>query len=146
MTTRPTTRRLVTWIAPPLGGGALALTATSYAGAPGWTVMLGAVTGAVISVLPALLPQESEHRRDVWRDWLRHRERMTRLRLTAADPASTPQICEMITTNRPTDRASPASVPGTTAQRGASYAIRCAGAAGGHAGGSRPEERPRPRR
>ncbi|MFV5999041.1 hypothetical protein ACNPQM_43870 [Streptomyces sp. NPDC056231] len=30
--------------------------------------------------MAALLPQESEHRRDVVRDYLRHRERMYRLR------------------------------------------------------------------
>ncbi|MFB7739825.1 hypothetical protein ACFC08_36930 [Streptomyces sp. NPDC056112] len=85
MTTRPAARRLVTRIAPPLGGGALALAATSYIGVPGWAVVLAAVAGAMASVLPALLPQESEHRRDVWRDWLRHRERMARLRISAAN-------------------------------------------------------------
>ncbi|MEV5012519.1 hypothetical protein AB0K74_26480 [Streptomyces sp. NPDC056159] len=30
--------------------------------------------------MAAVLPQESEHRRDVVRDYLRHRERMYRLR------------------------------------------------------------------
>ncbi|MFF0170207.1 hypothetical protein [Streptomyces prasinus] len=83
MTTRPAARRLAPWIAPSLGGGALAaLAATSHA--PGWAVALAAVAGALASVLPALLPQESAHRRDVWRDWLRHRERMARLRIAAA--------------------------------------------------------------
>ncbi|MGV9249411.1 hypothetical protein [Streptomyces sp. NPDC003710] len=43
------------------------------------------MAGVVVSALPALLPQESEHRRDAWRDWLRHRERMARLRITAAE-------------------------------------------------------------
>jgi hypothetical protein len=51
-----------------------------YIGFPGWIVALSIAAGAV-GVLPQLLPQESAHRRDVWRDWLRHRERMARLHL-----------------------------------------------------------------
>ncbi|MFJ2566573.1 hypothetical protein ACIO02_27190 [Streptomyces sp. NPDC087568] len=120
MTTRPATRRLVSRIAPPLGGGALALAATSYASVPGWPIVLAAVAGAMAGVLPALLPQESEHRRDVWRDWLRHRERMARLRISAANPGSAPQVCEMISASSPAYRASPASVQGTINQRGVS--------------------------
>ncbi|MGV9566062.1 hypothetical protein [Streptomyces sp. NPDC003480] len=34
----------------------------------------------MIASVAGLLPQESEHRRDVMRDYLRHRERMYRLR------------------------------------------------------------------
>ncbi|MFV5997653.1 hypothetical protein ACNPQM_35995 [Streptomyces sp. NPDC056231] len=85
MTARPAARRLFNWTAPPVGLGVLALAAKAYAGVPGWVVALTTVAGVVIGVLPALLPQESEHRRDVWRDWLRHRERMVRLRITAAE-------------------------------------------------------------
>jgi hypothetical protein len=107
---RPATRRLVNRIVPPLGGGALALAAMSSAGAPGWSVVLAAVTGAVIGVLPALLPQESAHRRDAWRDWLRHRERMARLRITAADAVTAPRWCETVSTNSPAGQASPATV------------------------------------
>ncbi|MFI5689928.1 hypothetical protein [Streptomyces sp. NPDC051636] len=88
MTTRPATRRLLVRAAPPVGLGALALAAKYYVGMAGWTVAVSALAGAFISVLPALLPQESEHRRDVWRDWLRHRERMARLRITAAEVRS----------------------------------------------------------
>ncbi|MBB5929335.1 hypothetical protein FHS34_004819 [Streptomyces echinatus] len=65
--------------------GGLALAATSYAGAP-WIVAVCAAAGAFIG----LLPHESEHRRDVWRDWLRHRERVARLRITAAQARPRP--------------------------------------------------------
>ncbi|MFF7130477.1 hypothetical protein [Streptomyces sp. NPDC008240] len=86
MTTRPAARRLLAWIAPPVGLGALTLAAKPYIGLPGWAVLLSAmVVGTVISTLPTLLPQESAHRRDVWRDLLRHRERMARLRISAAE-------------------------------------------------------------
>ncbi|MFI8242621.1 hypothetical protein ACIF83_36160 [Streptomyces sp. NPDC085866] len=87
MTIRPATRRLCAWTVPPLGFGALALVIKSSGGLPMWVVLLGAALGGGVStvarVLPALLPQKSEHRRDVWRDWLHHRERMARLRITA---------------------------------------------------------------
>ncbi|WP_331739499.1 hypothetical protein OG613_43825 (plasmid) [Streptomyces sp. NBC_00015] len=84
MTTRPAARRILTRIAPPVGLGTLALAVKHYVGISGWAVALTTVAGVFISVLPTLLPQESEHRRDAWRDWLRHRERMARLRITAA--------------------------------------------------------------
>ncbi|MCF3132433.1 hypothetical protein [Streptomyces olivochromogenes] len=80
MTTRPSARRLLARTAPPVGAGGLALVTASYVGAPAWVLAVSAAAGAFIGVLP----QESEHRRDVWRDWLRHRERMARLRITAA--------------------------------------------------------------
>ncbi|KIE24624.1 hypothetical protein LK08_23730 [Streptomyces sp. MUSC 125] len=87
MTIRPATRRLFAWTVPPLGLGALALAAKSSGGLPVWVVVLGGAIGGGVSTvaraLPALLPQKSEHRRDVWRDWLHHRERMARLRITA---------------------------------------------------------------
>ncbi|MGJ3558663.1 hypothetical protein ACR6C2_05410 [Streptomyces sp. INA 01156] len=93
MTVRPATRRLFTWTAPPLGFGVLALAAKFSVGFPAWVVLLGAAIGGGVSTaasaLPALLPQESKHRRDVWRDWLNHRERMARMRITpAADRAA----------------------------------------------------------
>ncbi|MFF8429096.1 MULTISPECIES: hypothetical protein [unclassified Streptomyces] len=48
-------------------------------------VLLSAMVGTVFSALPTLLPQELAHRRDVWRDMLRHRERMAHLRIKAAE-------------------------------------------------------------
>ncbi|MGW7256760.1 hypothetical protein [Streptomyces sp. NPDC054834] len=90
MTSRPARRRLLTRTVPPVGLGALALAAKYYVGIPGWAVVLSTLAGALIGVLPELLPQESEHRRDVWRDWLRHRERMARLRITAAEARPAP--------------------------------------------------------
>ncbi|MET8810235.1 hypothetical protein [Streptomyces sp. NPDC004546] len=61
-----------------VGGGAAA-GVSACLGAP-WWMALCSVVCVVIAVLPALLPQESEHRRDVIREFLRHRERMYRLR------------------------------------------------------------------
>ncbi|MGW5063554.1 hypothetical protein ACWEQ2_40840 [Streptomyces sp. NPDC004096] len=61
-----------------IGGGA-AVAVSAYVGAPWWVFLCSALC-AVIASVPALLPQESEHRRDVMRDYLRHRERMYRLR------------------------------------------------------------------
>ncbi|MFD4977469.1 helix-turn-helix transcriptional regulator [Streptomyces sp. NPDC058424] len=60
---------------------------------PGWGTVavpvtalgLAAVLFAVASVVSALLPQESGDRRNLWRDWMRHRERMARLRHTTKD-------------------------------------------------------------
>ncbi|WP_445527496.1 hypothetical protein [Streptomyces cyslabdanicus] len=100
MTTRQA-HRLLIWAAPLVGLGAAVLAARTYPGM-GWGVALTAVAGAVIGALAALLPQESEHRRDLWRDWLRHRERMARLRIaTEARPGA--QDPHMIT-NRPADQ------------------------------------------
>ncbi|WP_329167549.1 hypothetical protein OHB49_45395 (plasmid) [Streptomyces sp. NBC_01717] len=81
MTARQAARRLITRTAPPVGLAGLALAAKTYADVSGWVALLITVVGVVIGALPALLPQESEHRRDAWRDWLRHRERMARLRI-----------------------------------------------------------------
>ncbi|MER5915872.1 hypothetical protein ABT124_37025 [Streptomyces sp. NPDC001982] len=61
-----------------VGGGA-AFGVSAYLGAP-WWAFLGSVLCAAMASLPAVLPQESEHRRDVIREFLRHRERMYRLR------------------------------------------------------------------
>ncbi|MFB7324778.1 hypothetical protein ACFC0E_18600, partial [Streptomyces sp. NPDC056190] len=60
---------------------------------------------AVASVVPALLPQESKHRRDVWRDWLRHRERMARLRHKAVNPEPVTAKERKDHPNIPADRA-----------------------------------------
>ncbi|PSK70911.1 hypothetical protein C6W96_19865 [Streptomyces sp. CS149] len=57
-------------------GLALGGVATSWPwafGAPWWVIAIGLS-------LTVLLPQESAHRRDVYRDALRHRERMVELR------------------------------------------------------------------
>ncbi|MFJ3310855.1 hypothetical protein ACIPSA_49570 [Streptomyces sp. NPDC086549] len=91
MTTRPSARRLLARTARSVGAGSLTLALTYYIGAPAWAVAVCAAVGTFLGVLPQLLPQESEHRRDVWRDWLRHRERMARLQITAAQapPPST---------------------------------------------------------
>ena len=51
----------------------------AYLGAP-WWVFLCTVLCTAIAGVPAVLSQESEHRRDVLREFLRHRERMYRLR------------------------------------------------------------------
>ncbi|MGW6927519.1 hypothetical protein ACWGA9_40725 [Streptomyces sp. NPDC054950] len=104
MTTSPAARRLLTWTAPPLSFGALALVARASVGVPAWVVVLSTAIGgavsalltAVTSVLPALLPQESEHRRDAWRDWLKHRERMARLHIAATDASSRPETAQRL--------------------------------------------------
>lgn len=88
MTIRPSVRRRLARTAPPVGAGGLALATASYAGASVWAAAACTAVSTLIAILPQLLPQESEHRRDVWRDWLRHRERMTRLRLTASQTRS----------------------------------------------------------
>lgn len=62
-----------------LGGGGAAVGVPAYLGAPGW-VFLCSVLCMAIAGVPAVLPQESEHRLDVVRELLRHRERMYRLR------------------------------------------------------------------
>jgi hypothetical protein len=132
-TRRPAKRHLVPRIVPPLGGGGvLVLTAASYAGAPGLPLTLAAVTGAVISVLPALLPQESAHRRDAWRDWLRHRERMARLRIAAVGPAAASRACAPVTSNSPAAQASPAPSAGLNAQQETSHATLRGGTPVGH--------------
>ncbi|MFE2684465.1 hypothetical protein [Streptomyces mirabilis] len=62
-----------------VGGGGAASTALSVAGAPWWVVVIvGGVSGAaaaVIGLAQILMPQESEHKRDLWLEVLRHRER-----------------------------------------------------------------------
>jgi hypothetical protein len=48
---------------------------------PGWlavmAVLLLSVGGIVVRAVAAFMPQESEDRLSWWREWLRHRERMT---------------------------------------------------------------------
>ncbi|MEV6949561.1 hypothetical protein AB0N07_48230 [Streptomyces sp. NPDC051172] len=60
-------------------GGGVAVGGAAYLGAS-WWVFLCSVLCTAIAGVPAVLPQESEHRRDVMREFLRHRERMYRLR------------------------------------------------------------------
>ncbi|WP_405675438.1 hypothetical protein OG848_47375 (plasmid) [Streptomyces canus] len=61
-----------------VGTGA-AVTALTMAGAPWWVVAIAVVVGIAVSGLLALaqtlVPEESEHRRDVLLAWMRHRER-----------------------------------------------------------------------
>ncbi|MFH9134351.1 hypothetical protein [Streptomyces sp. NPDC017524] len=54
-------------------GGGVAASWSWALGAPWWVIPIG-------MSLTVLLPQESAHRRDVYRDVLRHRERMVELR------------------------------------------------------------------
>ncbi|MFE6555066.1 hypothetical protein ACWEQ2_38325 [Streptomyces sp. NPDC004096] len=68
-------RRLPARVTGLVGGGA-ALGLSAIVHAP-WWVYLG---GALVALLPATLPQESEHRRDFYRDYFRHREQMVRIR------------------------------------------------------------------
>ncbi|MDU9001706.1 hypothetical protein [Streptomyces mirabilis] len=75
---RRRTARVPVRAAGAVGGGA-ALGFSAYLGAP-WWAFLCSVLCAAIAIVPAVLPQESEHRRDVIREFLRHRERMYRLR------------------------------------------------------------------
>ncbi|MEV5879966.1 hypothetical protein AB0L75_38305 [Streptomyces sp. NPDC052101] len=88
MTTRTSVRRfLARTVLPvlPVGAGGLTLALMYCTGAPlGGVATVGATVSTVVGALPQLLPQESEHRRDVWRDLLLHRERMARLRINAA--------------------------------------------------------------
>ncbi|MGW7256748.1 hypothetical protein [Streptomyces sp. NPDC054834] len=66
---------LPTRVAGLVGGGA-ALGLSAFVHAP-WWVYLG---GVLLALVPAALPQESEHRRDFYRDYFRHREQMVRIR------------------------------------------------------------------
>ncbi|MFD4977239.1 hypothetical protein [Streptomyces sp. NPDC058424] len=65
-----------------LVGGGAALGFSAFVHAP-WWVYLGV---ALVALVPAVLPQESEHRRDFYRDYFRHREQMVRIRQGAAEP------------------------------------------------------------
>ncbi|MFD8005227.1 hypothetical protein [Streptomyces mirabilis] len=60
-------------------GGSAVVTGLVMAGAPWWVVaIVGGVSGAaavVIGLAQILMPQESEHKRDLWLEVLRHRER-----------------------------------------------------------------------
>ncbi|WP_326793959.1 hypothetical protein OHA79_52015 (plasmid) [Streptomyces sp. NBC_00841] len=61
-----------------VGGGAV-VTGLVMAGAPWWVVAItGGVSVAaavVIGLAQILMPQDSEHKRDLWLEVLRHRER-----------------------------------------------------------------------
>ncbi|MFF4145972.1 hypothetical protein ACFY0A_32495 [Streptomyces sp. NPDC001698] len=76
-----TRRRAPRYALPATGviGGGAAVGISVYVSAPWWAFLCSALC-AVIAGVAALLPQESEHRRDMVRDYLRHRERMYRLR------------------------------------------------------------------
>ncbi|MFF3656612.1 hypothetical protein [Streptomyces olivochromogenes] len=69
-----------------IGAGA-AVTALTMVGAPGWAVAVAVVVGiAVLGLLAlaqTLVPEESEHKRDVLLAWMRHRERQAHNRVPA---------------------------------------------------------------
>lgn len=56
--------------AAPLGSG-IAIGGSAFGGSPWYVTVFITVCGVIVSVVP----QESQHRRDVWRDWLSYRER-----------------------------------------------------------------------
>ncbi|MFD5728976.1 hypothetical protein GT034_06745 [Streptomyces sp. SID2563] len=60
-------------------GGATAVGALSAAGAPWWavtiTVALAITMPGTVLLAQVLLPDTSEHKRDLWLAWLRHRRR-----------------------------------------------------------------------
>jgi MFS family permease len=72
-------------------GGAIcagaAVTALTMVGAPWWAVAIAVVVGIAVPGLLALaqtlVPEESEHKRDVLLAWMRHRERQARNRVPA---------------------------------------------------------------
>jgi hypothetical protein len=75
-----------------VAGGALgvgaAVTALTLAGAP-WVVVavavaVGIAVPGLVMLLQVLVPQESEHKRDVILAWMRHRERRARGRQVPA--------------------------------------------------------------
>lgn len=69
-----------------VGAGA-AVTALTMAGAPWWAVAVAVSIGisvpGLLALAQSLVPQESEHRRDVLLAWLRHRERQARNQVPA---------------------------------------------------------------
>ncbi|WP_248283048.1 hypothetical protein [Streptomyces sp. RLA2-12] len=69
-----------------IGAGA-SVTALTMAGAPWWAVAIAVVVGIAVPGLLALaqtlIPDESEHKRDVLLAWMRHRERRARSRVPA---------------------------------------------------------------
>lgn len=69
-----------------IGAGA-AVTALTMVGAPWWAVAIAVVVGIAVPGLLALaqtlVPEESEHKRDVLLAWMRHRERQARNRVPA---------------------------------------------------------------
>jgi hypothetical protein len=66
---------LRTRVAGQVSGGA-ALGVSAFVHAPWWVYL----SGVLLALVPATLPQESEHRRDFYRDYFRHREQMVRIR------------------------------------------------------------------
>lgn len=59
-----------------LVGGGAAIGLSAFAHASWWVYLIG----VMVALVPAALPQESEHRRDFYRDYFRHREQMVRIR------------------------------------------------------------------
>ncbi|MEU1902783.1 RNA polymerase sigma factor [Streptomyces hygroscopicus] len=80
-----------------LVGGGAALGLSAFVHAP-WWVYLG---GVLLVLVPTALPQESEHRRDFYRDYFRHREQMVRIR---QEPLRRPAS---LTAHRELDRPEP---------------------------------------
>ncbi|MFE1075108.1 hypothetical protein ACFW5W_28315 [Streptomyces sp. NPDC058783] len=68
-----------------LGGGA-AISALTFVGAPWWVVaiavVLAIVTPGTILFVQAVVPQDSEHKRDLWLALIRFLERRRRRRRT----------------------------------------------------------------
>ncbi|MET7729398.1 hypothetical protein [Streptomyces mirabilis] len=68
-----------------LGGGA-AISALTFVGAPWWVVaiavVLAIVTPGAILFVQAVVPQDSEHKRDLWLALIRFLERRRRRRRT----------------------------------------------------------------
>jgi len=66
-----------------IGAGA-SVSALTVAAAPWWvvavTVIVGFAVAGLLALAQTLVPEESEHRRDVLLAWMRHRERQTRNR------------------------------------------------------------------
>ena len=69
-------------------GASAAVTALTLAGAPWGVVAVAVAVGigvpGLVMLLQVLVPQESEHKRDVILAWMRHRERRARGRQVPA--------------------------------------------------------------
>ncbi|MGC9544923.1 hypothetical protein [Streptomyces sp. UG1] len=67
-------------------GGAAAISALTFVGAPWWvvtiTVVLAIVTPGGILLVQALVPQDSEHKRDLWLAGMRLVDRRARRKRT----------------------------------------------------------------
>lgn len=60
-------------------GGSAAVSALAFVGAPWWVVtiavVLAIVTPGAILLVHAVVPEDSEHKRDLWLAWIRFRDR-----------------------------------------------------------------------